>query len=331
MTCLHALKHRSAALALFALILSTTFAAPRRPNVLWLLADDLKPTIHSYGDPIAKTPNIDRLAARGVSFDLAYCNQAVCAPSRNNLMLGSRSTSIGIYNLGTNFRVAVPDAVTVTQWFMRHGYRAEGLGKIMHTGHGNVDDAASWSVPHYKEPVVEYIVPASKPDGRLTREEAFFTNTKTGPNKSLPRGAAWEAPDVLDNAYGDGRLAEEAIRRLRAAKDKPDQPFFLAVGFARPHLPFCVPKKYWDLYDRDAFPLTENPLPPEGAPAYAGKTLGELNQYFPIPEKPPLDDDLQRHVIHGYYASVSFTDAQIGKVLDALDELGLADNTIIVL
>ncbi len=310
---------------------SATFAAaPRRPNILLICVDDLKPALGAYGDPIAKTPHMDRLAARGMRFDAAYCNQAVCSPSRNNLMLGSRSTSLGIYNLSTNFRAAVPNAVSLTQYFMRHGWRAEGMGKILHIGHGNTNDDASWSVPFHKEKLVEYLLPEST-GGKLTREEAFFTNAKAGPIAQLPRGAAWERPDVPDNAYGDGRLAEEAIRRLRAAKEKPEQPLFLAVGFARPHLPFCAPKKYWDLYDPAKLPLATRTTPPDGAPGYAGKTLLELNNYDPVPVRPPLTEELQRTLIHGYYASISFADAQVGKVLDELDRLGLASNTIIVL
>ena len=305
-------------------------AESRRPNVLLLCVDDLKPALGCYGDAIAKTPNIDRLAARGMRFDAAYCNQAVCSPSRNNLMLGSRSTSLGIYNLSTNFRAAVPNAVTLTQYFMGHGWRAEGMGKILHVGHGNTNDDASWSVPYFKEKLVEYLVPEST-GGKLTREEAFFTNAKAGPVGQLPRGAAWESPDVADNAYGDGRLADEAIRRLRAAKEKPEQPLFLAVGFARPHLPFCAPKKYWDLYDPAKLPLATRTTPPDGAPSYAGKALLELNNYSPIPERPPVPEDMQRSLIHGYYASISFMDAQLGRILDELDRLQLASNTIIVL
>ncbi|MDO8544023.1 MAG: sulfatase [Opitutaceae bacterium] len=300
----------------------------KRPNVLLICVDDLKPLLGCYGDPIARTPNIDRLAARGIRFESAYCNQAVCAPSRNNLMLGSRSTSLGIYNLSTNFRQAVPDAVTLTQFFMRHGWRAEGMGKILHVGHGNTNDAASWSVPFYSDKLVEYVDPAHR--GPETREEALFNNRK-GPVASLPRGYAWESPDVPDTAYADGRVAEEASRRLRAAKAKPDEPLFLAVGFVRPHLPFSVPKRYWDLYDRTKMPLATRPTPPDGAPAYAGKTTLELNQYEPVPERGAVPDDMQRALIHGYYASVSFSDAQIGRVLDELDRTGLADHTIILL
>lgn len=301
-----------------------------RPNVLLIAVDDLKPTIGAYGDPLAKTPNLDRLAERGMRFDRAYCNQAVCAPSRNNLMVGSRSTSLGVYNLQTNFREAVPDAVTVTQYFMRHGWRAEGIGKVYHIGHGNTDDADSWSVPFQRESVVEYVNPANSADGNLTREEAYFTNQRLDNIRDLPRGAAWENEDVADDAYADGRIADEGIRRLRAARES-EEPFFLALGFVKPHLPFTVPRKYWEIHDRNAFSLAERQTLPEGAPLYAGKGLLELDQYEPIPERPPLDPDLQRTLIHGYYASVSYVDAQIGRVLDELDRLELSDNTIVVL
>ena len=246
-------------------------------------------------------------------------------------MLGSRSTSLGVYGLSTNFRAAVPEAVTLTQYFMRHGWRAEGMGKILHVGHGNTNDAASWTNFH-PEKLVEYVVPASTAGGKLTREEAFFSNQKGGgPGSALPRGAAWEDPDVPDNAYGDGRLAEEAIRRLRAAKTKPGEPLFLAVGLARPHLPFSAPKKYWDMHDPAKFALATRTTPPDGAPTYAGKTTAELNQYEPIPATGAVPPEMQRKLIHGYYASVSYADAQIGKILDELDRLNLANNTIIVL
>lgn len=311
---------------------ATSQAAPTAgSNVLFICVDDLKPTLGCYGDRLAKTPNLDRLAQRGMRFDFAYCNQAVCAPSRNNLMTGCRSTTLGIYDLGTNFRRAEPSAVTLLQYFMRHGWRTEGTGKIFHVGHGNHDDPASWSVPFKPDKVVEYLLPENSGNGQLTREEAFFTNQKLGQNRELPRGAAWEMADVPDNSYADGRIADEGVRRLRAAAEKPEQPFFLALGFVKPHLPFCAPKKYWDLHDPNAFKLAEQKTAPEGAPPYAGKTLLELNQYAPVPEKPPLSDDLQRKLIQGYYAAASFMDAQVGRVLDELDGLHLADKTIIVL
>ncbi len=306
---------------------------PARPHVLFIAVDDLKPTIGAYRDPIAHTPNLDRLAARGLLFENAYCNQAVCAASRNTLLVGSRSTTLGIYNLATNFRRSVPDAVTLPQYFMRHGYRTEGVGKIFHVGHGNVDDTASWSVPFLKDNVIDYALPASTDGGKLTREAALFGNAKPDgvPLNQLPRGAAWENPDLPDNAYADSRIADHAIASLRGAKAKPTEPLFLAVGFVRPHLPFSVPKKYWDLYDRATLPLAKRRTMPDGAPPYAGKTLGELNNYKPFPAAPPLTEDHERTAIHGYYASVSYMDAQFGRVLEELDRLGLAANTIIVL
>jgi iduronate 2-sulfatase len=194
------MKFPAPSLFLLPLLLGAHAVAGTRPNVLLLCVDDLKPNLGCYGDPWARTPQLDRLAGRGLRFDLAFCNQSVCAPSRNNLLLGSRSTSLGIYGLAHNFRQAVPNAVTLTQHFMRHGWRAEAVGKILHTGHGNRDDAASWSVPTQVEKVVEYLDPANSANGQLTREEAYFTNQRLGEIRSLPRGAAWERLDVPDSA-----------------------------------------------------------------------------------------------------------------------------------
>ncbi|HEV7282982.1 MAG TPA: sulfatase [Pirellulaceae bacterium] len=319
---------------LVALAPAMTFAAeppvppPRRPNVLLICVDDLKPNLRCYGDELAKSPHLDALAKRSVVFDRAYCNQAVCAPSRNALLTGLRSTTLGIYDLGTNFRKSRPDAATLPQWFKQHGWRTEALGKIFHVGHGNHEDPASWSVPHWKADVIAYALPESRSNAGLTREEALFAGRSA---QGLPRGAAYESADVEDEAYPDGALAEEAIRRLQSASEKPDEPFFLALGFVKPHLPFCAPKKYWDLYDRDRFELAEVRQPPEGSPSYAPQFGGELRQYRDIPEKGPLDDDLQRTLIHGYYACISYMDAQLGRVVDELDRLGLAENTVIVL
>jgi iduronate 2-sulfatase len=238
---------------------------------------------------------------------------------------------VGIYDLGTNFRHATPDAVTLPQHFKAHGYRTEGLGKIYHTGHGNHDDAASWSVPHWHADVVRYVLPESRAPKGLTREEALFSNVPAARANKLPRGAAWESADVPDSAYPDGQIADEAIRRLQRAAQQPDQPFFLAVGFVKPHLPFCAPKKYWDLYDRNRFAPSERRVPPEGAPPFAPTNWAELRNYSNIPDAGDLPDDLQRTLIHGYHAATSYADAQVGRVLDALDENGLAENTIIVL
>jgi iduronate 2-sulfatase len=306
-------------------------AAAPKPNVLLICVDDLKPQLGCYGDTLAHSPNIDRLAARGMVFTRAYCNQAVCGPSRNSLLTGLRPASTGIYDLGTNIRQVTPDVVTLPQFFKQQGYLAEGLGKVFHIGHGNLGDPVSWSVPFWKEQVIAYALPESGASGGPTREEAFFANDFRKPINDLPKGAAWEAADVPDEAYPDGRIAAEAIKRLQAAKTKPEQPFFLAVGFVKPHLPFCAPKKYWDLYDRSAFKLAARQTAPDDAPPYAPQFNIELPNYRDIPGKRPLEDDLQRTLIHGYYAAMSYMDAQLGKVLDELDRLGLANNTVVVL
>ena len=317
----------------FAAALAFAGSAADRPNVLLICVDDLKPLLGCYGAPVIQSPNIDRLAARGTLFESAYCNQAVCAPSRNALMTGLRPTTLGIYDLGTNFRAAAPDAVTLAQAFARAGYRTEAMGKIMHVGHGNHEDAASWTVPHWRPPgggpAGGYALEKNQADGP-TREEARFANARGGID-TLPRGAATECADVPDSAYADGQIADEAVRRLQAAAAKPGEPFFLAVGFMKPHLPFVAPKKYWDVYDRAVFSPHRITRPPEGAPDFAPTTWGELRQYSDVPETGPLSPDLQRELIHGYHAATSYMDAQLGRVIAELDRTGLAGNTIIVL
>ncbi|MBN8248959.1 MAG: sulfatase [Verrucomicrobia bacterium] len=303
-------------------------AEAERPNVLLLCVDDLKPLLGCYGDRTVRTPHMDRLAMRGLRFDRAYCNQAVCAPSRNALLTGIRPTTSGIYDLGTHFRDVVPDAVTLPQYFRQHGYRTEALGKVFHVGHGNREDPASWSVPHFPERSIAYVTRESGALEGLTREEALFANRAA---RGLPRGAAWEAADVADDEYPDGRIAAEAVRRLEAAAGKGKLPFFMAVGFLKPHLPFCAPKRYWDLYVRQRFELPALRGAPEGAPHHAPSGWGELRQYRGIPESGPVDDETARTLIHGYHASVSYVDAQIGRVLDALERLDLASRTLVVL
>ncbi len=306
-------------------------ASPGRPNVLLLLVDDLKPALGCYGDRHAHTPHLDKLAARGMRFELAYCNQAVCAPSRFTLMLGAHSTATGLYGLGNKLRRSHPKAVTMPQFFARHGYRTESMGKIFHIGHGNEGDPESFSVPHFHDKVIEYLDPASTEGGKLTREEAYFTNQQLDRIHSLPRGAAFESTDSQDGEYADGRVAAEAVKRLQAAK-KRSVPFFMAVGFVRPHLPFSAPRKYWDLHDPSKLPLARNEDHPAGSPKIAHKRAGEIAMYSPVPRR---NEDytvaLKRKLVHGYYASVSYMDAQIGKVIAELDRLDLARNTIIAL
>ena len=308
--------------------------AAQKPNVLLILVDDLKPAMGCYGDNAAITPNMDALARRGMRFDMAYCNQAVCAPSRFTLMLGAHSTSTGLYGLGSHLRKAWPGAVTMPQHFAKHGYRTESLGKVFHIGHGNQGDPESFSVPHFHDKVIEYLDPESTDGGKLTREEALFTNQKLGQIRSLPRGAAYESPMANDTDYADGRVADETVKRLKAAKQrlaKDDTPFFITAGFVRPHLPFSAPKKYWDMHDPAKLPMPVNKAFPKDAPKVALKRGGEIAAFKPVPSNGEIDEELTRKLIHGYYASTSYVDAQIGKVTRALEELGLAKDTIVVL
>jgi iduronate 2-sulfatase len=302
--------------ALCALIFSGTAADARKPNVLLICVDDLKPLLGCYGDPLAKTPNLDRLAGRSVVMEAAYCNQAVCSPSRNALMAGLRPQTLGIYDLGTNFRKSRPEAVTMPQYFHGQGYRAEAMGKIFHVGHGNGEDAASWQVPHFSPSKAGMYQGAENRAGVRAKGE---------------KGPAIEMADVPDEAYPDGVTAREAMRRLADAGGRPETPFFIAVGFSKPHLPFCAPKKYWDLHDPAKLPLATVSEPPAGAPGYAPQFGGELRSYVGIPGSGPVPKELQRQLVHGYYAAVSYMDSQLGLVLGKLDELKLTDNTIVVL
>lgn len=321
----------------FGLVAQTTSADSNSPNIIVFMVDDLKPNLGIYNDSYSKSPHIDQLGREGMRFNYAYANQAVCVASRFNFMLGKRSTSSGLYRFGVNFRDVYPEMETLPQLFKNNGYHAESIGKVYHVGHGNTNDEDSWSIPHHGEKVIEYIVPESDNE-ELTREEALFENynlyakDKININE-LPRGAAWEAPDVSDEAYADGRIARHAINRLRALSEDKSQPFFMAIGFIRPHLPFSVPKKYWDLYDRSQLPLPEYEIPPLDAPSFAVKKGGEINNFKPIdPSRAlPYEEELKRNLIHGYYASISYMDEQLGRVMREIKNLGLDENTIIVL
>lgn len=292
------------------------------PNVLFIAVDDLRPALGCYGDAAAVSPNIDSLAARGTLFRRAYCQQAVCSPSRNTVLTGRRPDTIGIYDLATNFRTTLPDVVTLPQHFKQNGYHAEAMGKIYHVGHGNHDDPASWSIPSWNPKARAAGAPPARGDA-----------PKPPPDRAAQkkaRGRPFAARDVADDALPDGKIAAHAIERLGALK-AGDKPFFLAVGFHKPHLPFVAPKKYWDLYDPSKLPKGEPAGLPDGAPAYAGNNSGELRQYAGVPDRGEIPADLAAKLVHGYYACVSYTDAQVGRVLDALDRLGLRDNTVVIL
>ncbi|MFO7975004.1 MAG: sulfatase [Candidatus Hydrogenedentota bacterium] len=310
----------------------------KRKNVLFLAVDDLKPNIGCYGDPIAITPNIDKLAASGVTFLRAYCQQAVCSPSRTSLLTGLRPDSTRVYDLHTHFRKTVPDVLPLPQCFKQAGYHTQSFGKIYH---GGLDDPASWSVKSFFPSGPRYLTEESRKIVADIREKHGQSKTivrerdeKTGiPLKIkpvyVPRGPSWEAPDCADEDLRDGKVARAAIEAMRKVKDKP---FFLAVGFYKPHLPFIAPKRYFDAYDKESFTLPEFRTPPQNAPSFVMTNWGELRHYSDIPDgKESLSDQKTLELIRAYYAAASYTDAQIGRVVDELDRLGLRDNTVIVL
>jgi iduronate 2-sulfatase len=305
--------------------LAVTLCAVERPNVVLICVDDLKPTIGCFGDSAAKTPHMDRLARQGVVFTRAYVQQAVCAPSRHSLLTGLRPDQLGIYDLATPFRLAAPDAVTLPQAFMRAGWQAEAIGKIYHQGNGNGNDQASWSIPHidFKDDT-----PLDHPGGPGMPVGAV---TAKRPEGWTDRGAPWAWPECGDEVTKDGRTAAHAVQRLGALAEA-GKPFFLAVGFSKPHLPFRVPKRYWDLHDPARLPVEPvDAAAPIGAPTWGGHRFGELRGYSDIQGTGPLTEAQARVMVHGYYAATSFTDAQIGTVLDELERRDLMQTTIVVL
>lgn len=286
--------------------------ADSRPNVLFIAIDDMKPLLGAYGDPIARTPAMDSLARRGTTFDNAYCQVALSGPSRSSLLTGLNPDHTGVWWLMGSFRKNNPDIVTLPQALKQAGYETVGMGKVFHPLKDKEvkDDPQSWSLPYVKTVGATYALG----NGRV----------------------ATECADVPDNGYVDGVIAEEAVKTLHQLKGG-DKPFFLAVGFKKPHLPFCAPKKYWDMYDRDAMPVAKFQDMSTDSVEYAYHNSLEMKGYSDIPpfesyiDTRHLDTATQRRLLHAYYACISYTDAQVGKVLDALHREGLADNTIVVL
>ena len=317
--------------------------AADRPNILFIAVDDLRPELGCYGKDYIKSPNIDRLASTGVVFERAYCQQAVCSPTRSSLMTGTRPDTTKVYDLVTHFRAALPDVVTLGQHFKNNGYFVQGMGKIYHGGY---DDAPTWSTPWQTPKAVAYALPENvelnqrqfevEPDdvaparkSKAGKPVSDRAKDDTAASKFNTRGPAFEGADVPDNTFQDGKVAELAISTLQQMSQKKE-PFFLAVGFIKPHLPFVSPKKYWDLYDPAKIELAPNPFRPKDAPEYAILPGSEMRAYHGIPEG-RIPDDLARQLKHGYYAAISYTDAQVGKLLAELDRLGLRQNTIVIL
>ena len=292
----------------------TLWSAPqKRPNVLFIMADDLRSELGCMGAKHVISPHVDALAKRGRLFTRAYCQQAVCNPSRASMMTGLRPDTLRIWDLPTHLRDRRPEVITLPQHFKNHGYFTQGIGKLFHNWRQEIEgDPKSWSVPqlmHFARHGDDK--PVSPDPGQLP------------PN--LSRNPKCDRRAVPDSAYFDGRIADLAIAALEQLKKK-QQPFFLGVGFWKPHLPFNAPKKYWDLYDPAKLPPLANPQQPTNAPDIAFHDAREMLRSFGGKQPTPAQ---RRELRHGYYATISYMDAQIGRVLAELDRLGLRENTII--
>ena len=311
-------------------------ALQAKPNVLFIAIDDLRPELGCYGSPIAQSPHLDELAKEGICFDRAYCQQAICSPSRASLMTGARPDQIGVIENTAYFRELNPEVVTLPQHFISQGYEAVYCGKIYH---GRMtDERHSWSrKAAYDQCSVErthlpggYALVENQKLWASNKEKMLARYGQQG-SGGLIHGPAYESADVPDHAYSDGFSTQLAIATLRDhLEKKPKQPLFLALGFKKPHLNFVAPKKYWDLYDREKIKLSQQ----SGAPI-AGAATGlhasfELRTRHGIPKKGPIGPELAQALLHGYYACVSYIDAQIGLMLEALEEAGVRDDTVIV-
>lgn len=280
----------------------------RRPNVLVIMADDLNNDLGTYGHLLVKTPNLDRLAARGVRFDRAYNQFPLCSPSRVSLLTGLRPDTTRVHDLQTDFRKVLPDVVTLPQMFKRNGYFAARVGKIYHYGNpgqigtSGLDDPASWD---------EFV----NPRGIDKDEEMQLTNLT--PTRGLGSALAYYASPAADEEHTDGKVAAATIALLEKNQDRP---FFIGAGFYRPHCPFIAPRKYFDLYPPDRIP----------APASSPESRVPAAAWFTTPPHWGVSEQGQRDTIRAYYASISFLDANVGRVLDALDRLRLTDNTVVV-
>jgi iduronate 2-sulfatase len=341
----------------FALFTNTTTIAAQKPkpNILFIAIDDLKPILGCYGDPMIKTPNIDRLARMGVVFKNNYCQQAVCGPTRASLMTGKRPDYTKIWDLKTRMRDVNPDIISLPQYFVAQGYSSQGIGKVYDPRCVDKNlDKPSWSVPYYKtnkkyygqydEPLFGRYQAA---ETRVLAEKYLKEAAEKGMNDADAKDYAQakvkpttESADVADNAYNDGANVLQAKDILAQLSKKPE-PFFFAVGIAKPHLPFVAPKKYWDLYKRADMPIAPFPQKAKNAVDIAYHNAGEIRAYSDIPPLTltteqknvglTLPIDKQKELIHGYYAAVSYADAQLGILLNTLDSLGLTKNTIVVL
>ncbi|MEJ5995633.1 sulfatase [Pedobacter sp. Du54] len=288
----------------------TSAFSQQKTNVLFIVIDDLRPALGCYDDPLASSPNIDKLAASGTLFTNAFAQQAVCAPSRASFMTGRKPDHTKVWNLATHFRKALPNVVTLPQYFKNNGYYARQIGKIYHDPSA-AQDSISWS--------------ADELFGVTTNKGKYALASNLA---KAPKSAATESAAVPDSAYIDGMVADAAVREIRNMGNKP---FFLAIGFRRPHLPFTAPIGYWDRNADKVFRLSPDTAAVANVPGFSKHNSVELRGYTDIPDFGPIDKEKATKLIKGYYTSIAFMDDQVGKVLAELKKSGLDKNTIIVL
>lgn len=319
--------------ALFSLIALSDLvlaATADRPNVLFIAVDDLRPEFGAYGGR-AITPHLDRLSASATRFDRAYCQQAVCGASRLSIMGGLYPTRTGEQTFHIRgWRERHAGVVTLNQHFRRHGFRTLGIGKVYHASGGVEADADNWDQWITLDgPTPQYVRAENVEALRLGEARLRATGQRRN-----TRGPMTESAEAPDTAYKDGRVAARVVEEIEGLAAGGEQPFFFAVGFSKPHLPFVAPKRYWDLYERADFRMPENTGFPPGYPLEAtNRRAGEMRSYSDYFGAGPADfpDELNRRLLHGYMAAVSYTDACLGRVLGALDRTGLAENTVVVL
>ena len=316
----------------FILAAAQAFAADK-PNILFIAIDDLRPELGCYGSNIAISPNLDKLASDGLLFERAYCQQAICRPSRASLMTGARPDTTGLYHNYVALRDLQPNILTLPQHLIAHGYTTVYCGKIFHQG--DTDEKHSWSrrpvkwVKGVSPPRGPYALPQNN---RLKQENLKQMLAKYGEaaRKGLASGPAFENADVPDHAYGDGYETLRAIATMKELVKDKNKPFFLALGFKKPHLNWTAPKKYWDLYDAGKIPMAAHENAPQNGAAMGLHASFELRTRAGIPKHGPLGEELSRTLKHAYLACVSYVDAQLGLMIDSLEEAGVRENTIIV-
>lgn len=327
--------YKKLAFSLFLLFFGLNIYAQKKPNIIFIGIDDLRPELGCYGSKVAITPNLDKLAAQGLRFENAYCQQAICGPSRASLLTGMRPSKSGIVHNYLKIRDLHPNIVTLPQQFGNNGYKTVYYGKIFH--HGDLDDEKSWN----REPKTQnlagkkrssikgYVLPENQ---RLAKENLENMISKYGDQAKygLGSGPAYEFADVPDNAYEDGFNTDLTIETMNEMVKENDKPFFLAMGFNKPHLNWTAPKKYWDMYDNTDIPIIKEDSGPINGAAMGLHASFELRTRYGIPKIGPIDTTMAKDLMHAYLGCVSYVDAQIGRIVQAVEEAGINDNTIII-